>query len=125
MTASVGLLSLAGSCFENETQGFVDPRCLTTLKKVATFIWFVNASDVVWKIETCLSNFNDVADDSDRCYVCEYLVAPLKRHTLFTSFTNIFISDFDVKCRLSLSFYAKSVPYVSGLDSLRVYSIQV
>ena len=84
MTVFVGLLSLAGSCFENETQGFVDPRCLTTLKKVATFIWFVNASDVVWKIETCLSNFNDVADDSDRYGVSEYLVAPLKRHTLFT-----------------------------------------
>ena len=71
MTAFVGLLSLAGSCFENETQGFVDPRCLTTLKKVATFIWFVNAGDVVWKIETCLSKFNDVASDSDRYGVCE------------------------------------------------------
>ena len=68
MTVFVRLLSLAGSCFENrdETQEFVDPRCLTTLKKVATFIWFVNAGDVVWKIETSLSNFNDVADDSDR-----------------------------------------------------------
>lgn len=55
MTVFVRLLSLAGSCLENETQGFVNPRCLTMLKKVATFIWFVNfAVDVVQKIEMCL-----------------------------------------------------------------------